>query len=79
MTVGAARCKRGRGCVVATLRTALRMDGYGRCEEEKGNSEAQGNTAERRPDHWKKASKTKRKIQNRPIVCQYQAVQSTRI
>ena len=29
--------------------------------------------------YWKKASRTKRKSQNTPMVCQYQAVQSTRI
>ena len=65
---------RGGGGVVAALGAALGTGGQAEGEQEKGEGERA-----RQGDHWKKASRQKRKIQKMPMECQYQAAQSTRI
>lgn len=72
MAVSALRGGRGGGRAVAALSATLSAAGnWDECEKSEEQDEAKL--------HWKKASRTKRKIQKTPMVCQYHPVQSTRI
>jgi len=73
MAVGAAGNGRSGGGIVTALCAALREGRYGT-----EDSEEQARR-ERYPPHWKKVSRTNRKIQNRPMECQYQEAQSIMI
>jgi hypothetical protein len=78
VAIGSLSGGRGSGGIVAALSAALGVGGFAE-RERCGEQEYGGEAAFHRGRYWKKASRTKRKSQRRPMACQYHPVQSTRI